>query len=301
LKERGEMNMKKKTSIILLIICFTLSMPLRALASHPVIEPEQDKLMELYLEHLASGEKDLPQIEWVEESIKIYQQSCENNQQIKPTKKWLELTEAQYEADMKKVRQQINEAGIETYQSKAVTNVNVGTTFTFGQADCGGKGKSEYCDDYEDAGNFRCNWGTSSYGWADALAENTSTINIHSASTWAWVGNQIKVNGTGNARIYFNGDCAWYVLGGMSYPTWASVTVNAIVYNVTNSQEVARKTILYESNFAPLPNSGSDDFNEYIDCTLQNGKTYALKMEVIAYISAGSESSADMCSGVLMG
>jgi len=140
--------------------------------------------------------------------------------------------------------------------------------------------------------------GTISYGWADALSENCSTINIHSATTWGWVGKQIQVHGTDDARIYFDGDYAWYVLGGCTYPTWASVRVKAIVYNVTNSQEVASKTILYESNFAPLPNYGDDDFNEYIDCTLADGKTYALKLEVTAYISAGSECSADMCSGL---
>jgi len=71
----------------------------------------------------------------------------------------LELTENQYEADMEEIRQEIDKAGIETDGSKTIANVYIGTTYTFSQADCGNKGKSEYCDDYEDKGNFRCNWG----------------------------------------------------------------------------------------------------------------------------------------------
>ncbi|NLN86915.1 MAG: hypothetical protein GX133_04830 [Syntrophomonadaceae bacterium] len=291
--------MNKKLFTLILICCLTLLMPLSAYAINSDIDQQKaGQLMTRYMEALASGEKDLPSIELIEESQKLYQKAIDDGQYGEPTKKWLELTEAQYEADMQKIRKEIDEAGIETDGSKAIANVYPGYDYTCYGADCGNQGKSEYCDDYEDGGNFRCGWGTTSGGYADALSENCSTINIHSATTWAWMGKQIKVNGTGDARIYFDGNYAYYTLGGCTYPTWCSVKVKAIVYNVTDSQEVASKTIAYHSNFAPIPGMGDNDFNEAIDCTLLNGKTYVLKMEVTAYISAGSETSADMCSGL---
>jgi len=72
--------MKKKSSIILVsILCLALLMPLNALASSPIVAQEQtDELMLQYMESLASGEEDLPSIEWVEETQKIYQQSIWN-------------------------------------------------------------------------------------------------------------------------------------------------------------------------------------------------------------------------------
>lgn len=219
-----------------------------------------------------------------------------NDVQKQPTARWLQAVEQKYQYDTNNVQKQINETPAEfangIYSATTTTTVYTGTNYTFSTADCGAHGAYDNYD--ENNGNFKHGWGTTSGGYADALAQYTTLIHS-SATTWAWVGKAINVSGTRQARITFDGAWADYLLG-FTEPVLTRGTVKISVYNATDSTEVATKTIINNSNYTGLPIIDSDDFNEYLDVNLVNGKTYYLKMQCWAYVGAGAYGMADLIS-----
>ncbi|MDD3853378.1 MAG: hypothetical protein GXY16_06510 [Syntrophomonadaceae bacterium] len=220
--------------------------------------------------------------------------------QIQPTQAWLQAAEQEYQSDTNRVQEQINQTPAEFVSNnangnsvtRATTTVYTGTNYTFSQADCGAHGAYDTYN--EDNGNFKHGWGTTSGGYADALAQYT-IMGHQSATTWAWVGKAIKVSGTRQARITYDGAWADYLIG-FTTPVLTRGTVKISVYNATDGTEVASKTIVNNSNYTGIPVIDSDDFNDYLDVNLVNGKTYYLKMQCWAYVGAGAYGMADLIS-----
>lgn len=290
--------MKKRILIVYLILQFLLINVSSVFAYSDTDSLEKqltdslDNFKSIYMEAELSGDKEIPCREWYEETVKMHEEAIDNpGVQIYPSKRWVQEVEKRYESDIKKVEEQINSTPAEHY-TKSATDVYTGTNYTFNTANCGAHGEYGDCD--EDKGNFEHGWGSTSGGYADALSQYT-LAHLNTATTWAWVGKEIKVHGTRNARITYDGKWQYYLMG-WTTPCLARGTIKVSVYNATNSIEVANKTIEIGSNYYALPTIDSDDFTDTIDVQLVDGKTYYLKMQVWAYAGAGFKANADLIS-----
>lgn len=303
--------MKKRLFSLCLIGCFILTcvgMAFAAPQSAPycLSENSVNELNDIYKKSLESENGTLTQ-DWYDETLNFYQQALKNpGVEIKPTERWLNAVDKQYNDDIKKVEKQIdstpaefsenitkNTASVSAVYAVTPTTVNAGTTYTFSTANCGAHGEYEAYD--EDDGNFKHGWGTTSGGYADALAQYTNEVH-ESATTWAWVGKAIKVSGSDTARISFDGKWEYYLMG-WTLPVLAKGTVKAAVYDVTTGATVATTTIANQSIAGPIPVDDSSDFTNYIDVNLVSGHTYYLRMQCWAYVSAGAFGDADLISG----
>ncbi|MBO8158940.1 hypothetical protein [Thermosyntropha sp.] len=270
-----------------------------SMLKNPEILQQWEQYKTFYENALDKGKGEgLPSSEYMKEMERLVYESARTGEDLKPSPKILREMEKQYEETMKKVHKEMLNAELQDVNNlsvKSISIVNKGSTYTFNQADCGSSG--EHGDTV--GGKFKHDWGCDSGGWADALTSYNPTINpalfTHTATTWATVGKKIKVNGTGNARIYFNGEYGYSLIGNGTAPMALSVgTIVAVIYDLTDGVEKKRKVIHKQQNPLPIPSMYEDSFNEYIDLELEDDHVYTLKLGVEAYCSGAGSCYADL-------
>lgn len=180
--------------------------------------------------------------------------------------------------------QQLGRMGI----LRATESVAIGTNRTITAADSG----TVYRSDYP---NTTGSWGTSSNGWLDCRTEYSWPGNGGEGYSWGWIGKYVSVTGSGsrNCTISLNGtyngilQTAESLIGNNCY-----CLVAAQICDVTNGgfSVIGEKIIVEKGySFLMLPNtvSGTIGSSNSIQCTLQAGHTYLLRLKLYTSAEAG--------------
>lgn len=138
-------------------------------------------------------------------------------------------------------------------------------------------------------------YGTNSYGWVDCRSEFQYPGGEGDGYCWGWIGKYISVSGSGSedCTITFSGDYDGVL---QAYCSLASnscgVQVKVQVYDVTGGGFSLVDENTVASRFfvlLMLPNDirGDIDSSDSIDCTLQGGHNYLLRIKL--YTEASTE------------
>jgi len=180
-----------------------------------------------------------------------------------------------------KMDSDMNKAGVANYlDSRSVTSnsvsilsstsVPIGTNQIFYSANAGNSGSSGSGVGTHGEGFSAI----ASIPWADSGTYLAGTGNIGS---WAWVGEQIAVTGSGSrsATIYFSGDYNGCIIGSSGY---SSAKIRVSVIDLGSSMEVGSTII--EPTVTTGTHNYSADISRSITTTLQSGHSYALRFGV---------------------
>lgn len=192
-----------------------------------------------------------------------------------------------------------NSISTEDITTDSTISVPIGTnkTFTWGNA-----GNS--ANDGDGFGTYGHGFGYANEpGWADA---GVYMIAVGEAGSWAWIGNEIEVSGSGSrsATISFDGD--WKAQLQTLLPTKGSTAAGKVrvsVYDLTTYDDIGGKTFFDKemSGYMPADNGSISDS---ITVTLEAGHSYALRFGVSAAVDCNyyqDQAAANLCDGSVWG
>ncbi len=186
----------------------------------------------------------------------------------------------------------MNKAGVDHSKLSPLgaTSVSIGTNQSFSSADAGNCG-------YGGSGVGTHGEGFSISGWADSGVYLAAFGDIGS---WAWVGNQINVTGSGSrsATIRFTGS-----YNGTIYRLTnanASARVRVSILDLTTGAELGGYAILN----ATANSTYSSTYNKTVTVTLQAGHSYALRHGVATAVNCsapGTQAESSFCNTDIWG
>jgi hypothetical protein len=253
------MKTRKITSIILVSILSILFNVQYALANNS--NTEQKIISYTY----AGDSLTQSELEYLSKNPDIAQKRAE-----KDVKYLLDLAD-------KEMNKQMHTTATKDVSTMSTIEVALGTDKTITSCSTGNKGGEKsgvglYASDYKASGK-----------WADV---STTVGGIGTASSWAWVGPEIKATGKSGERkqafITFSGKYKGGYLGGIGGSSTAKVRVS--VYDLTRGAEINGATVWErtDSGSTVTKNVNQSFNNGLVSCTLEADHTYALRYGISA-------------------
>ncbi len=192
-----------------------------------------------------------------------------------------------------------NSISIQDITIDSVIDVPIGTNKTFSWGNAGNSG-----EDGQGFGTYGIGFGYANEpGWADA---GVYMMAVGEAGSWAWVGNEIKISGSGSrsATITFKGN--WKAQLQTLLPTRNSTAAGKVrvsIYDLNTYSDIGGKA-LFDKVLTGYMTPQTGTINDSITVTLTAGRSYALRFGVSAAVDCNhylDQAAANLCDGDVWG